>query len=138
MRHVLIVANKTLSGEQLLQRLAEYMAEGLCRFYVLVPAPARKTRRRPVSTRGESRATAAKRLFETLHFLYDMGAGAAGRVSDQGPLTAIADLLLHEQFDEILLSTLSAGASQWLSQDLPRRVAQAFDLPVTHLVAENA
>jgi hypothetical protein len=114
------------------------MAEGLCRFYVLVPAPARINRHRSVSTRGESRATAAKRLFETLHFLYDMGADAAGKVSDQPPLTAIADLLLNEQFDEILLATLPAGASQWLSQDLPHRVAQAFALPVTHLVAETA
>jgi hypothetical protein len=138
MLRVLIVANKTLSGEQLLQRLAEYMAEGRCRFYVLVPAPARISRHRSFSSQRESRATAAKRIFETLHFLYDMGADAAGKVSDQPPLAAVADLLLDEQFDEILVSTLPAGASPWLSQDLPRRVALAFALPVTHLVAESA
>jgi hypothetical protein len=54
------------------------------------------------------------------------------------PLTAIADLLGDEQFDEILFSMPSLGASQGLSQDLPHRVAQAFALPVTYLVAETA
>jgi hypothetical protein len=138
MRRVLIVADKTASGEQLLERLAEYVAEGLCRFYVLVPAPARIPRQRSVSTQSGSRAAAAKRLFETLHVLYDMRADAVGKVSDQPPLTAIADLLRDEQFDEILFSMPSLGASQGLSQDLPHRVAQAFALPVTYLVAETA
>jgi GABA permease len=133
MRRILIVANKMLSDENVLQRLAEYMAEEPCRFYILVPAGPRRTRHRSTSTRGESRAVAGKRLFETLQFLYDMGADAAGKVSDQPPLRAIAELLLVEEFDEILLSTLPPGTSTWLSQDLPRQVALAFALPVTHV-----
>jgi hypothetical protein len=48
-------------------------------------------------------------------------------------LRAIAELLLVEEFDEILLSTLPPGTSTWLSQDLPRQVALAFALPVTHV-----
>jgi hypothetical protein len=135
MRGVLIVANKTLSDQQLLQRLAEYMAEEPCRFYVLVPTHPRHGRPWAVSTNGDTRAGAARRLYETLLFLHEMDADAAGEVSEQPPLQAIADVLRTEQFDEILLATLPPGAGGWSAQDLPRRVMSAFAVPVTHLSA---
>jgi hypothetical protein len=35
----------------------------------------------------------------------------------------------------IILFTLPPGLSRWLHQDLPRRVARRFGLPVRHVVA---
>ena len=52
-------------------------------------------------------------------------------------MEAIRDAVLHESFDEILLSTLPPGPSAWIRQDLPHRVKKAFDLPVTHLIAKR-
>ena len=44
-------------------------------------------------------------------------------------------MLLREQFDEIILSTLPPGVSRWLKQDLPHRVERDFSLPVSHVIA---
>jgi GABA permease len=135
MRRVLIVANRTLGGKHLHREVLEYMAQGPCRFYVLVPATPKTTHHRLVWTEGESRMLAAGRLREALLHLHEIGADAAGQVGDQRPLTAIADLLRVQEFDEIILSTLAPGLSRWLSHDLPSRVRRAFGLPVTHVVA---
>jgi GABA permease len=125
MRRLLVVANKTLCDDELLERLADYMADEPSEFYLLVPDTCHRSR--------QSHAAAGKRLFETLHFLYGMGAEAAGKVSEQPPLLAIADLLVEEQFDEIVLSTLPPGTSSWLAEGLPHEVARSFALPVTHV-----
>jgi hypothetical protein len=58
-------------------------------------------------------------------------------VGDQWPLTAMADVLLERDFDEIIISTLPSGASRWLSLGLPRRVERAFKLPVTLVIADR-
>jgi hypothetical protein len=137
MRRVLIVANRTLGGKHLNRQILEYIAQGPCRFYVLVPATPKTTHHRLVWTEGESRMLAASRLREALLHLHEIGADAAGEVGDQRPLTAISDLLRAQDFDEILVSTLPAGLSRWLSQDLPRRVQRSFGLPVTTIVASR-
>ena len=67
----------------------------------------------------------------------ELGAEVTGRIGDARPMEAIRDVLLHDSFDEILLSTLPPGPSAWIRQDLPHRVKKAFDLPVTHLIAKR-
>ncbi len=131
MHRVLIVANKTLADENLRQRLAEYAAEKSCRFYVLVPTGPRVPHR-PGSGVRTIRAAAGRHLYETLRFLRDMGADAAGEVSNEVPMRAIAKVLATEPFDEILVATTPPGTSGWLAQDLPLRIARAFPLPVNH------
>ena len=34
-----------------------------------------------------------------------------------------------------MISTWPAGASNWLENDLPRRAAERFNLPVAHVVS---
>ncbi|MGH2686268.1 MAG: hypothetical protein ACRDJP_12450, partial [Actinomycetota bacterium] len=65
-----------------------------------------------------------------------LGAEVIGGVGDANPLQAIGDVLRDWSFDEVVLSTLPAGASRWLRQDLPHRVERQFKLPVTHVVGE--
>jgi hypothetical protein len=48
----------------------------------------------------------------------------------------VADALRDASFDEIILSRLPPGTSQWLVEGLPNRLARQTGLPVTHLVAE--
>jgi hypothetical protein len=134
MRRYLVVANQTLGGEHLTQKVKELLAEGTCRFHVLVPAtiPADHA----VYTEGEAVALAQARLDDALKRFRDMGAEADGEVGDANPLEAIGDALRDEKFDEIVLSTLPVGASRWLKQDLPHRVERSFELPVVHIVGE--
>src|SRR5712692_2257490 len=131
MRSYLVVANQTLGGEHLIVKARECMAAGPCRFHVLVPAT-------PPSdhawTEGEARALAQARLDSALARFRELGAEVEGGVGDQDPMLAIEDALRTERFDEIILSTLPAGISRWLKLDLPRRVADRFGLPLTHLI----
>jgi hypothetical protein len=136
MHRFMIVANQTLGGDHIRREVAKRVAEGRCQFYLVVPA----TPYAPhglVWTEGESRAVAHRRLEETLQRLRLIGADVEGEVGDQWPLTAITDVLLTRDFDEIIISTLPSGVSRWLSLGLPRRVERVFNLPVTLITADR-
>jgi GABA permease len=125
----LVVANQTLGGEGLEARLRECMAAGPCSFYMVVPAtPAGD---HATWTEGEARTLAQARLDEVLGRFGTLDAEMDGEVGDARPLLAIGDVMRHADFDEIILSTLQAGASRWLRMDLPHRVERQFGLPVT-------
>lgn len=134
MRRYLVVANQTLGGEHLTEKIKELLAGGPCRFHVLVPATVPSDH--AVYTEGEAEALARQRLDEALARFGAMGAEADGEVGDANPLEAVGDTLRDGKFDEIILSTLPPGASRWLKQDLPHRVERSFELPVTHIVGE--
>jgi hypothetical protein len=135
MRSYLVVANQTLGGEHLIQRVRQCLAEGPCRYHVVVPAtPAGELL---TWTEGKSTAIAQERLDRALARFRELGAEADGEVGDKNPILAIEDALRRGTFDEIILSTLPPGISRWLKLDLPSRVAGRFNLPVTHLVAET-
>ncbi|HSL66926.1 MAG TPA: hypothetical protein VK977_02060 [Actinomycetota bacterium] len=133
MRRYLVVANQTLGGEHLVEKVRLCMQEGPCRFHIVVPAtpPADHL----TWTEGEATAIAQTRLDRALQRFQELGADASGEVGDRNPMLAIEDALREEPFDEIILSTLPPGLSRWLRLDLPSRVAGHFALPVTHLVA---
>lgn len=133
MRRYLVVANQTLGGEHLDDKVRESLAAGPCRFHVLVPATPPQDH--AVWTEGEASALARERLDEALSRFRELGAEVDGEVGDPDPVLAIGDAMRQATFDEIILSTLPAGISRWLKQDLPHRVERAFDIPVTHLVA---
>jgi hypothetical protein len=134
MRRYLVVANRTLGGEHLMQKVRECMAQGECEFHVLVPASDS-----PIGMQTEAKAhrEALPRLEAALARFREVGANVTGKIGDARPMEAIRDALLTNSYDEILLSTLPPGPSAWIRQDLPRRVKKAFDIPVTHLIAKR-
>lgn len=137
MRRYLVVANQTLLGDQLLGRIADRLAEGPCRFYVVVPAT--HVTDRPVWTEHHDREVAERRLTEALERFRALGADVDGEVGDARPVDAIRDVLLHAPpFDEIILSTLPPGVSRWLRQDLPHRIERTFAVPLSVVVARAA
>jgi len=133
MRRYLVVANRTLGGGHLLDKVRECLAAGPCEFHVLVPAS--HDGRDFTWTEGHDRAAAERRLVDALARFRSAGAQADGEVGDANPLEAMRDVLRRQRFDEIILSTLPPGVSKWLGQDLPHRVEKSFRLPVTHIVA---
>ena len=131
MRRYLVVANQTLGGEHLEAKVRECLAAGPSSFYVLVPATPPQDHLTWVE--GEARALAQERLDRALARFRALGAEVDGEVGDSRPVAAIDDALREREFDEIILSTLHAGASRWLKMDLPHRVERGCGLPVTHI-----
>ena len=133
-RRILVVANQTACGDELLELVEGRLGEGPCRFTLLVPAT--PPGEHATWTEGEARTLAERRMDAALTRFRDAGADDVdGVVGDANPVRAIDDVLLDRSFDEIVLSTLPPGVSRWLRLDLPRRVAQRFPLPVTTVIA---
>lgn len=135
MRQYLVVANQTLGQPQLLERLQACMIDGPCRFFLLVPATHAHDRGRfsPV----EAHAIAQHRLDGALARLRRLGADVHGEVGDPSPIVAIGEVLRHREFDELILSTLPPGPSQWLRRGVPDGIKRLFHLPVTLVVAPD-
>jgi hypothetical protein len=137
MRRYLVVANRTLCEQHLLDELhRRRIADAGCRFHLVVPAshPA------GMFTDEQCHAAAEARLAEALDTLAVGGIAATGEVGDANPVYAVGDVILREigRFDEIILSTLPVGMSKWLGQNVVRRLKRATGLPVTHVVADVA
>jgi CIC family chloride channel protein len=140
MRHVLVVANQTLGGGQLVDAIEQRVSSGDCRFHVLVPATqAMHLYDRVLDAYGgpdpdDQRlavAIARQRLDTELLRLQAVGAQADGTVGDPDPLRAMRNALAHQSFDEIILSTLPAGLSHWIHMDLPSHLRRITRTPVT-------
>lgn len=134
MRRYLVVANQTLGGEHLAEKVRAILEEEATSFHVLVPATVPSDH--AVYTEGQAEAIAGRRLEDALARFRDLGAEADGEIGDASPFEAIADVLREQDFDGIILSTLPPGMSRWLKQDLPHRVERSFGLPVTHIVGQ--
>jgi hypothetical protein len=136
MRSILVVGNETLDSPMLADALAQRMEQEPCRVHVVVPAT--PPRDHAMWTEGRALVLAHERLDRILEALADADAVVTGEVGDASPLAAVDDALLHDRFDEIILSTWPPGVSRWIRQDLPHRLARHTDLPVHHVVAEPA
>jgi len=133
MRRYLVVANQTLKGPELEATLRSRTDAGPCSFHVVVPA----TPTGYAWTEGECVALAQERLADAMHLFRRFCDDVTGTVGDKSPFMAVLDALRSNgPVDEIILSTLPAGMSRWLRQDLPNRIRRYIDLPVTHVEAE--
>jgi hypothetical protein len=133
MKRILVLANRTLCEQHLLDELHARRHQGPVAFHLLVPAS------HPPGPWSDARAEAEARgrLEETLGVLAAAGMGATGEIGDPSPVLAVDDFLRRgEHVDEIIVSTLPAGMSRWLAGNLLRRLRTHTGLPVTHVVAE--
>jgi hypothetical protein len=132
MKRVMVVANRTLCEQHLLDAVRTRKEVGPVAFHVLVPA----SHPRGGWTDAKAEQEARARLDETLETLAIGGIPATGEIGDADPVAAVGDLLRREAFDEIIVSTLPSGISRWLSENVVRRMTR-YGLPVTHVVAET-
>ncbi len=123
----LVVANQTVGGRALIEKLEELVEEGPHRFIVICPQPEES---------GEG--AAAERLAQTLEILQDEGIEAIGELAHPDPFTAVQNALHAHGIDEIVISTFPEARSGWLRADLVERVRQSTDKPVHHVVAADA
>jgi hypothetical protein len=156
MRRILVVANRTLHEDYLLDAVRSRMAEGPCEFTLLVPAIASteggssSPSSEGMAWRGAARqagdyllpqggnAQAEQRLEYGLARFRELGAIVDGEVGSSNAMHALRDALQSREIDEILISTLPKGISQWLHQDLAHRARRHFRLPVTVITPPEA
>jgi hypothetical protein len=131
----LVVGNQTLDSPSLAAAISERIHQGPATFHVVVPAiPAQKGL---TWNEEEARHAAGERLAQMLTRLQGLGADATGEVGAPDPIEAVEDALRARPVDEILLSTLPAGISRWLGQDVPTRLKGSVLVPVVVVTAEE-
>jgi len=123
----LVVANRTVRGEELIARLKAKAAEGEHLFIVVVPQESRS---------GADADAAQARLGEMLQAMRGAGLVCAGMIADPDPYTATMNALQSFRVGEVVISTLPQTKSGWLRGDLIERVRRATAAPVEHVVVE--
>jgi phosphopantetheine adenylyltransferase len=132
---VLVVANETLVGDELVETLRRRAAAGPIR--VVVVAPVTPPREGYVVYRHSRRAAAGRRLDRVLAALRLAGIPAHGGVYDDEPLAAVKDVLASEEIDEVVVCTHPATKSGWLRRNLLDEIRKAAgDRPVEHVVSD--
>jgi hypothetical protein len=135
-RHILVVANETLAGEELLAAVRERAGEGVL---VTVIAPVNTPREGYVVYENTRRASAGRRLDRTLTSFREAGIAADGHVVDHDPLTAVKDALAQERPDEVIVSTHPDAKSGWRRRSLIDEIRKAAgEIPVEHVVSDVA
>jgi hypothetical protein len=126
--NVLVVANETVLGEPLLDRVRQRAREGQASFLIVCP--------QSDPSRGEH-PEAERRLRAALSILRSEGIDAHGQVAHPDPFTAAMEAIEDERTDEIIVSTFPGERSGWLRRDLVGRLRAESGLPVQHVVAEE-
>lgn len=130
---VLILANETIAGGALLERIKERAEHG-SRFFVVVPQT--RPRHGNVIYDDVVRDSAQVRMELAVEYIRDLGASAEGEVGDQDPFNAAMDACRAQPIDEILVGTKPAQSSAWIKRDLIERLDEATEVPVEHVVVD--
>ena len=134
---VLVVANETLAGAELLEAVRRRAERGPIR--AVVVAPVNEPRSGYVVYEDSRRAAAGRRLDRTVTSLREAGIPAHGGVFESSPLDAVKDILAQENVDELIVSTHPEAKSGWLRKNLIDEIRRvAGDRPVEHVVAATA
>ena len=124
----LVLASKTLGGDELLQRLGQKDAGGERRlFVVIVPQP---------DGSGGAPQVARARLATMLDRLHSAGLVGSGMIGDPDPYTAAVNALELFRVDDVVISTLPDQRSGWMRSNLIERVQHMTSAPVEHVVVD--
>jgi phosphopantetheine adenylyltransferase len=128
-RNVLVIANETVLGEPLLDRIREQAgAEGPTSFLIISP--------QSDPNRG-AHPEADRRLRTVLTRLRAEGIEAHGQVAHPDPYTAAMHAVRDERVDAIIVSTFpEQRGSSWLRRDLVGRLRSDAKVPVEHVVVD--
>jgi hypothetical protein len=132
---ILVVANETVGGEELLAAI-RHRSEGVNE-RVLVVCPALNSKLRHwVSDEDRARLAAQDRLDASLEAMRRVGIDARGEIGDSDPLLAIEDAIRTFAPDELIISTHPEGRSNWLERRIVDSTRERFAIPVTHVVVD--
>jgi hypothetical protein len=123
--NVLVIANETVVGEALLERIRERASRGPSSFLIISPQS---------DPTQASHPEAERRLRRALTALRTVGIEAHGQVAHPDPYTAAMQAIEDERIDEIIVSTFAPAESPWLRRNLVQRLHNDANLPVEHVV----
>jgi phosphopantetheine adenylyltransferase len=126
--NVLVVANETVLGEALLDRIRARAKEGSASFLIVSPQSDPSRGAHPDSER---------RLRGAVATLRSEGIDVHGQIAHPDPYTAAMHAIRDERTDEIIVSTFPGERSGWLRRDLVGRLRADSGLPVEHVVFEE-
>jgi hypothetical protein len=126
-KNVLVVANETVVGEPLLEKIRERAARGPASFLLICPQSDPTVGAHP---------EAERRLRRALSALRGLGIDAHGQIAHPDPFTAAIHAVRDERVDEIIVSTFPKERSGWLRKNLVERLRETTKLPVEHVVVE--
>jgi hypothetical protein len=134
---LLIVANETVAGRELLDAIEQRARDGALDITVLCPIS--EPRGSYVVDPDAARGAGSERLERTLRELRDNGIEARGFVVDAGPFDAVRDHVAHEAPDEVIVSTHPRQTSRWLRRDVVQQLRRFLrDIPVEHVVVDES
>jgi len=124
--NVLVVANQTVLGEPLLERIRARAAAGPASFLILSP-------------QGDSPGSAdeaEKRLMRAVTRLRSEGLEVHGQIAHPDPYAAVMHAIEDERVDELIVSTFPTSRSGWMRRHLVERLEADTKLPVDHVVVD--
>jgi hypothetical protein len=125
--NVLVIANETVIGDVLLDRIRARAAQSPASFMIICPQS---------DLQAASHPEAERRLRRALAALRGSGIDAHGQIAHPDPYTAAMHAVRDERVDEIIVSTFPGSRSRWLRKDLVTRLREATKLPVEHVEVE--
>ena len=126
-QNVLVIANETVLGRPLLDKIRERAARSDASFLIVSPQS---------DPSGSTHPEAERRLRRAVADLRADGIDAHGQVAHPDPYTAALEAMREERVDEIIVSTFGPEKSGWLRRDLIERLRGA-GVPVEHVVATS-
>jgi hypothetical protein len=127
-QNVLVIANETVLGDPLLDRIREKAREGeRVGFLIICP--------QSDPTQG-AHPEAERRLQAALAQLRSEQIEAHGQVAHPDPFTAAMHAVRDESVSSILVSTFPEQRGSWLRRDLIGRLRNEAKVPVEHVVVQ--
>jgi hypothetical protein len=124
--NVLVIANQTVLGAPLLDKIRARAKQGPAGFLIIAP-------------QGEGEGTyeeAERRLLRAVTLLRSEGLDVHGQISHPDPYSAAMQTLGDERVDEIIVSTFPGERSGWLRRDLVARLREDTRLPLEHVTVD--
>lgn len=124
-KNVLVVANETVVGRALIDRIRERAERGPASFLIISPQSDPSQSAHP---------EAERRLRRALSELRGGGIEAHGQIAHPDPYTAAMHAIQDERVDEVIVSTFEPAQSPWLRRNLVQRLHSDAKVPVEHVV----
>jgi hypothetical protein len=121
--NVLVVANQTVLGKPLLEKIRARAAQSPAGFLIISP-------------QGDAEGSyeeAERRLLRAVTLLRSEGLDVHGQISHPDPYSAVMQTIEDERVDELIVSTFPGARSGWLRRDLLGRLRAATKLPLEHV-----
>ncbi len=128
-KNVLVIANETVLGEPLLEKIRERAGAGPASFLIMSPQSDPNAGHHP---------EAEQRLKRALGQLRGEGIDVHGQVAHPDPFSAAMEAVHDERVDEIVVSTFEPLSSGWLRKDLVERLRKETGLPVEHVTVAKS